>query len=62
MDQGRISREEGLKLVREAGEQVRQQQAELYRLAQEQLTATLNAARAATGPTDDSTASHGKRG
>jgi hypothetical protein len=62
MDQGRISREEGLKLVREAGEKMRQQQADLYRQAQEQLTATLNATRVATGPVDEGSASHGKRG
>jgi hypothetical protein len=59
MDQGRISREEGLTLVREAGEQARKHQAELVRLAQDQLTATLHAARVAGTTTD--TGSHGKR-
>ncbi|MCC6629142.1 MAG: hypothetical protein IT340_17270 [Chloroflexi bacterium] len=61
MDQGRISREEGLALVREAGEQARTQQAELVRLAQEQLAAALQAARA-PGATTDTAGGHAKRG
>lgn len=60
MDQGHISRDEGATMIREAGERVRQQQAELYRLAQEQLTATLDAARYTGVGTDKATGGHGK--
>jgi len=41
MDQGRVTREEGAEIVREAGENARRHQTELVRLAQESLRVSL---------------------
>jgi hypothetical protein len=43
MEQGRLTREEGAALLRDAAEQAQRQQAELARLAQESLRASLAA-------------------
>lgn len=43
IEQGRVSREEGVEVLREATEQARRHQTELYRLAQESLRTSLEA-------------------